>query len=158
MNEEKTVKETRETRRLREEKHNLFNTLINLFIAERSASPDPEGEEVDKAFVKYRNMWIDECKKFNKGKNRSFTLRGNAFTDAINTMIEKERIAQIKANQEKEERDFGRYLTKEQITEGRMLEYVKRYFFRNLWYKVISLGNKEKTLKKWKQYYGKLKK
>ena len=129
-------------------------TLINLFLTERSACQDPEGDEADQAFVKYRNMWIEECKKFNKGRKRPITLRGAAFSDTITNIIEKEKIAQAKANQEKIEKAFGHYLRREQITKGRIIWYVKRYFFRNLWYKVVSLGNKEKVLKKWKQYYG----
>ena len=154
MKKEEAIKESRETRRIREEKHNYLMTLINLFLTERSACQDPEGDEADQAFVKYRNMWIEECKKFNKGRKRPITLRGAAFSDTITNIIEKEKIAQAKANQEKVEKAFGHYLRREQIMEGRLVEWTKRYFFRNLWYNIISLSNKEKVTKKWKTYYG----
>lgn len=153
MSEEKQVKETRETRRLRESKRDILNTLLNLYIAERSALKDPEGEEADKAFVKYRNMWITECKNFNKGRNRPITLRGDAFAKSVEFMLDKEKAEQKKANEEKSNKEFLHYMRREQIAEGRMLEYVKRYFFRNLWYNITTLGNKNKVINKWKKYY-----
>ena len=95
MEEEKAVpheakdepKEGRFSRRLKARKRKILDTYINLFFTERSALKDPEGEEADKIYVKYRNLWLKECTSFNKNPHRPFTLRASAFADNVERIL-----------------------------------------------------------------------
>jgi len=151
MEEKKTVQnevkevDPRFVRRLKLKKQETLDTIVNLFFTHRSDLKDLEGEEADALFVKYRNMWIAECKAFNRINRRPFTLRGDAFADSVNKILEMEKIQNKKLKEEKEEKDFK--------------EWFKEYggwannFFRSLWFWVKSFGDGKKQQNVWKHYY-----
>jgi len=138
-------KDPRFERRLKARKQEILNTMVNLFFTERSSLKDPEGEEADAIFIKYRNMWIAECKAFNKPTNRPFTLRGNAFTDQVDKILKMEKANQKKANEERQYLDFNHWI--------RRSAGWKHMFFHALWYWIKTRGNKDKQLQCWKHCY-----
>ncbi len=151
MEEQKAVKneadnnDPRFVKRLKARKQETLDTLVNLFFTHRSGLKDPEGEEASTLFAHYRNMWINECKEFNKKNRRPFTLRGAAFTDQVTKIIEMEKTNQKKAEEENRANDFKHWF--------RRSGGWKNDFFRALrfWLKVY--GNKEKQTQLWKNYY-----
>jgi hypothetical protein len=138
-------RETRFERRLKARKQEFLNTLVNLFFTDRSSLKDPEGEEADAIFIKYRDMWIDECKAFNKAKRLPFKLRGEAFTEQVDKVIEMEKTNQKKIEEQNKIKDFRHWL--------RLEANIKKMPFRTFWYWLISRGNKEKKTQLWKHYY-----
>ena len=140
-------KEDRKSRRIRALKGALLETLVNLFFAGRSVLKDPEGEEADALYVKYRNMWLDECKNFNKLKNRPFTLRGEAFKEQVERILKIEETSKKKKEEENQGKDFLHWVRRARL----WYKYPGRLF----WYWFISWGKHEKEIQLWKHYYTK---
>lgn len=138
-------RETRFERRLKARKQELLNTLVNLFFTDRSSLKDPEGEEADAIFIKYRDMWIDECKAFNKAKRLPFKLRGEAFTEQVDKVIEMEKTNQKKIEEQNKVKDFRHWF--------RRNAGWKKMFFRTLYYYLEASGNPIKIEQLWKHYY-----
>jgi len=144
-NEASKPREDRETRRIRIAKGATLETLVNLFFVGRSALKDPEGEEADALYTKYRNMWIAECKAFNKSKSRPFTLRGDAFRDQVDRILKIEAETKRKKEEENKVKDFQHWLRKERLW--------YTHPWRLFWYWLKSWGDHEKETQMWKNYY-----
>jgi len=142
---EAEAKESRFSRRLKARKQEYLDTLINLFFTERSQYDDPEGEEVDALFVKYRDMWLEECKNFNKNKRRPFTLRGNAFAMSVDYFLKKEKEQKAKVTEASKEKKFNFWYSRN----GGW----KNSFWIQLWYFIKSFGNNDKITSLWRQRY-----
>jgi hypothetical protein len=138
-------KDPRFVRRLRAKKQETLTTLINLFFTYRSDLKDTEGEEADALFTKYRNMWIAECKEFNKSKNRPFTLRGAAFSDQVSKILEMEKNSKKKVKEENETKEFKKWFDKN----GGW----KNNFFLSLLYWIKTSGDKTEQERLWKHYF-----
>ncbi len=138
-------KEDRKTRRIRAEKAAILETLINLYITERGSLKDPDGEESAQRFNHYRNMWINECKAFNKKNNRSLTLRSDAFKDQVERILNIEAINKKKKAEENKVRDFSHWMRRTRLWYD--------YPFKLFWYWILSWGNHEKETEYWKQFY-----
>jgi hypothetical protein len=138
-------KDPRFVRRLKARKQEILERLVNLFFTERSALKDPEGEEADALYMKYRNDWVAACKEFNKQKRRPFTLRGAAFSDQVTKILEMEKANQKKAKEENEAKDFKHWYRK--------YGGWKNNFFRSLVYWIKARGDEKKQEHLWKHYY-----
>jgi hypothetical protein len=138
-------KEDRFTRRLKARKQEFLDACINLFFTERSSLKDPEGEEADAIYTKYRNMWIAECKEFNKQKRRPFTLRGGAFKDNIERIIEMEKTQKQKVYEENRVKDFRHWMRREATW--------RKMPFRHLWFYIKAGKDEKKKEQLWKNYY-----
>ena len=90
-------------------------------------------------------MWLQECKNFNKHKNRLFTLRGGAFTDRVTQILEMEKAEKVKKDLENKNKTFKHWFRKARI-------YFKNPL-RACWYEIISGFKKDKVLHYWKNYY-----
>lgn len=153
MEEEKAVpheakeesKEGRFARRLKARKRDVLDTCVNLFFTERSTINDPEGEEVDKIYVKYRNVWLNECKEFNKNPNRPFTLRGSAFAENVERIINMEKEGKKKKEEENKLKDFRHWFRKSAGW--------KKMFWRTLWFTVKGWWKNLEVDYLWKNYY-----
>jgi len=153
MEEEKAVpheakdepKEGRFARRLKARKREILDTYINLFFTERSMLKDPEGEEADKIYVKYRNAWLKECTSFNKNPHRPFTLRASAFADNVERIFNMEQTGKKKKEEENKLIDFRHWFRKNAGW--------KKMFWRTLWFTVKGWYKKTDTEHLWKNYY-----
>lgn len=138
-------RDTRFERRLKARKQELLDTMVNLFFTDRSGLEDPEGDEADAIFVKYRDMWIAECKSFNRFKRRPFTLRGEAFNEQVEKILEMEKVNKKKMDEANKVKDFRHWMRREAGW--------KYMFLRALWYYIKSWGHAKEMEQLWKNYY-----
>ena len=138
-------KEDRKARRIKAAKGATLETLVNLFFVGRSALKDPDGEEADALYVHYRDMWLSECKAFNKSKSRPFTLRGEAFKEQVERILKIEEQTKKRKEEENKGKDFQHWLRRERL----WFTHPGRLF----WYWLISWGNHDKKTQLWKHYY-----
>lgn len=138
-------KEDRKTRRIKAEKGVTLETLVNLFFTGRSALKEADGEEADALYVHYRDMWIAECKAFNKSKSRPFTLRGEAFKEQVDRILKIEEQTKKRKEEENKVKDYAHWMRRAKL----WYKYPGRVF----WYWFISWGNHEKETQLWKRFY-----
>lgn len=138
-------KETRFLKRLKARKQERLDTLVNLFFCLRSGLKDPNGEQADYLYTHYRDLWITECKNFNKSKRRVFTLRGEAFAENVERIIKLEEKAKLKKLEENKIKDFSHWL--------RRRGGWRHMSLTAFWFWIKNKGDKTKIEASWKTYY-----
>src|SRR5664279_1214831 len=83
--EKKEVK-PRNVRRAENTKKAVLDKLVLRFFELRSASDNPDGEEVATLYDAFRSDWIRECKKYN-GLRKPIKLRYEAFAESVEYYI-----------------------------------------------------------------------
>jgi len=142
--EEKEPKPPRSYRRLTSKKQAILNNLVTNFFTERSSLKDPNGEEADSLYVKYRDIWFNECRHFNARKH-SYSLNFKAFAKGVEIYLKKEEEIIKMKQKENEAKDFQHWYRRSHVGRTRPLTA--------LLYWIQAKGNREKRLHLWKNYY-----
>ena len=140
------IKRTRFDKRLEKRKKEILDKLVLKYFSERSSFTDPDGQEAVCAFDMYENKWRWECKAFNRGR-QPFKLRYEAFFESVEFYHKMEKDQMDKTAEENKVKDFDHWFRKTMVFPN--IQWLPRL----IWYLVISLGNNEKQLNLWKNYY-----
>ena len=137
-------KKPRYVRRLEKTKKEYLDALVLEFFTERSALEELDGELAGKIFDVKNYAWTQHCKTFN-ARREPIKLRYEAFTEAVEFYTKME-ADQMKKNAEANKvKDFEHWVRRVRVGEA--------MFFLILWHKIISFGNREKRIKRLKNYY-----
>lgn len=136
-------KDSRFERRLKARKIDILNAIVNRYMSDRTYATTPEEEET--VYKKYRQEWFNECDKFNKSKNRPFTLRYETFQERVKWIND----INEKKEAETREKALNRATEKWLKTSQRW----RSMFFKSLWYWITCRGDKKAIEAKWRVYY-----
>ena len=133
-------KKPRNVRRAEKDKKVVLDKLVLRFFELRSASDDPNGEEVATLYDGFKKAWIQECKKYNVKRN-PIKLRYEAFAESVEFYIKMEDAQIKKTAEENKAKDFKHWQRRD------MKWYESAYFY------ILAGFNHEKQLQLLKNYY-----
>jgi len=140
------VKRSRFDRRLEKRKKEILDKLVYGYFTQRSSISDPEGQEAANLFDSFEGEWRMECKTFNRGR-QPFKLIYEAFSKSVEFYLKMEKNQMAKTAEENKGIGFEHWFR-------RTMKFPNiQWLPRLIWYFVISLGNNEKQMKRWKAYY-----
>jgi hypothetical protein len=131
-------------RRLEKKKKEILDKLVLDFFTQRSAISDPEGEEVAKLFDKYRDLWFSECRNFNMHRT-PFKLRYESFAESVEFYLKMEKDQMKQTEEANKLKDFDHWFRRSHVWRTKSLSAIL--------YWLLALGNKEKQINRWKDYY-----
>ena len=138
------VKRSRFDRRLENRKKVILDKLVLKYFTQRSTTNDPEGVEAACLFDSCEMEWRWECKTFNRGR-QPFKLRYEAFSESVEFYLKMEKTQIGKTQEENKMKAFDPWFRRKHVW--------RTAPFKAVYYWLISLGNAEKQITLWKNYY-----